>query len=732
MSDMLRTEWDDDDLLTVVFDQPGKSVNTLTGAALEALDAAIDTVAKRRCRGVIFTSAKLGVFISGADLVELAQLQQGQIEVLLQRGQRVFERIEQLAVPTVALINGHCLGGGLELALACRWRVVADIGSINIGLPEIKLGIIPGWGGTTRLSRRLGLTAALPLLLGGKMLSPRKAERAGIIDQVVRPEVLPAAARRLLETASARSDRRSAFNRLVAAVGPLTAVVCRAARRQALARTYGNYPAAEVVIDVARTAVSRGHEAGLAAERRGLVQLAGTETAQNLMRLFFLRQNTNRALAAQVDSTAKPTRLVQVGVIGGGTMGAGIVHALVRSGLAVRLVDVSETALAAGLGRVRKLLADDCRAARLSRLEADEAMHRIAPATGLDAEGPDHRVGLQRAGMVIEAVAEDLDVKRKVFGQLDRLAGPQTILATNTSSLAVGALAEATSRPDRVIGLHFFNPVPQMVLVEVIRTTSSTPEALQAGVQLAQRLGKTPILVGDGPGFLVNRILIPYLAEAMQLACQGIDIMVTDRAMKRWGMPMGPFELLDQVGLDIAMHVVGSLRDRLDEHIVTPDRVEQAVEHGWLGRKSHRGFYEYGQGGKLGRVNHQLVGMLSRSTAQMTAAQIQRRLVLPMVNEAARLLIERITDSTDTIDLATVLGLGLAPFRGGLIHFAETTGLKQIVYQMDELAEQVDRRFLPVAQLRQLAEAGLPMQDLAEPEKASLAADSVGKVAAGS
>ncbi len=463
----------------------------------------------------------------------------------------------------------------------------------------------------------------------------------------------------------------------------------------------GHYPAPMKIIDVIEAGFQHGPAAGLEAERCGLAELMGTDACRNLLRLFFLRQGAKREIAASVP--AKPLELNYAAVIGGGTMGAGIAHGMVKAGIQVRLVEVDAKAAAAGLGRIRHMLDDDVAAGRMTALDARHALNRVAPTI--------EWTGLGLAGIVIEAVIEKMDLKREVFSKLDRLTRPQAVLASNTSSLSITEMARSVSRPGRVVGLHFFNPVPKMPLVEVVRTADSDAEALATAAALAGRMGKTPVLVGDAPGFLVNRVLIPYLAEALALAAEGTPIPRIDEAMKNWGMPMGPFELLDEIGLDVSVHVLRSLNEQTGSRMTIPAGFERALERGWLGKKTGTGFYRYpGKGKKAAPELNQelstaLAGGTHASAPTSDAAVIQWRLVLPMTNEAARVLEEGVTDSTDAIDLATVLGLGLAPFRGGLARFADSVGADQLVVRLSGLAARLGPRFEPAPLLRRFAES---------------------------
>lgn len=707
----LRTSMDDRRIVTVTLDTPGKSVNSLTSAMLADLAAVVGELEQQRPAGAIFASAKPRSFIAGADLFEIRKMDRAAVEAFLAAGQQLFERIARLPIPTAAAINGDCLGGGLELALACTSRVAASEGSISIGLPEVKLGILPGWGGTVRLPRLIGLPAALPLLLAGKTLPPKKALKAGIVDEVVRPEVLlRAAGRRIAEPSAKRTVPM--LGRAAGGMKILRNRVFAAAEARTRATARGNYPAPLRLIEVVRTGYDHGPAAGLDAERAGLKELMDTEACRNLMRLFFLRQGAKRAAFDALH--AKPADVSYAAVIGGGTMGSGIAHALARAGVQVRLIDVKPKAVSAGLARIRKMLDEDVAAGRLSALDARHTFNRVAPSC--------EWTGLGLADVVIEAVAEQMSVKRQVFARLDGLTRRDAVLASNTSSLSIAEMAQATQHPNRVVGMHFFNPVAKMPLVEIVRGPQSDDASLATASALALRMGKTPLLVRDAPGFLVNRVLIPYLSEALRMAGEGGSILAIDRAMKDWGMPMGPFELLDEIGLDIGMHVLKSFGDQFGERASVPVGMEKAVGRGWLGKKTGRGFYVHAEGRHRKASptpNEEMAAILGASPGEpggnASAEEIQWRLVLPMVNEAARLLSEGVTDSADAVDLGTVLGLGFAPFRGGLAHFADAVGTDAIVRRLESLASAHGSRFTPAPLLARLAASHQPLSEFAHP-----------------
>lgn len=641
MEPAVRMSTDADNILTIELDVPGKPVNTCTPQLLAELSAVVNSLAKWNPAGVIIASAKARSFNAGADLFAIRDMDAAHAGKYLGDGQALFERIARLPMPTVAAINGDCLGGGCELALACTYRVIADDGSISIGLPEVKLGLIPAWRGATRLPRMIGLTKALPILLAGETMPPLKAKQSGLVDEVVHRDTLRATAKRWVMSGR-RPQRPRLGQRLCAALPPLRNRILGVARRRTVDRTFGNYPAPLRLLDVVKTGYEHGEAAGLAAEREALLQLTQMPATQNLLRLFFLRQGAKRRAADSLK--AKPSQINDAAVIGGGTMGAGIAHALIRAGIRVRLVEVSPAAL----GPVRKLLDEDVAAGRLDELGGRNAFNRISPTT--------EWTGLELADLVVEAVDETIDAKCEVFARLEKHTRPTAVLATTTSTLRVAEIANAVSERGRVIGLHFFNPMNETPLVEIIRAPESDDAALASGVALATRMGKMPILVADAPGFLVNRLLIPHLLEAQAMAAEGVPVLRIDGAMQRWGMERGPFELLDEIGMDMARCVPRSLPNSFGTESGSPSEDD-----------------------------------------------IQWRLVLPMVNEAARVLSEGITDSADDIDLATVLGLGFAAFRGGVARFTEDVGADLTVRRLGELATRHGQRFAPAELLLDMA-----------------------------
>src|SRR5688572_25318005 len=645
MEPTVRVTTDADRIATILFDVPGKSVNTLARQVWADLDRAIEQVERERPRAVVVASGKPRSFIAGADLFEMRAMNNDELHRYLEEGQRILMRLEKLPVTTVAAINGDALGGGLEVALACAYRVAADDPSVKIGLPETTLGLVPGWGGTVRLPRLIGLGAALPMMTSGKPVSPKEAVQVGLVDAVAPRESLLDEARAL--ALSKRRDERAT---------PTEPPERDRIFDEALAKCDANYPAPARLIRMVRDSYERGVDAGFAAERAGLVGLRESEIGQNLMRGFFLRTGAKKAAAEQ--APGEPYAVTSVAVFGGGTMGSGITHAMLRAGLPVRLIEASEALAAKAHERVAKLFEDDVKGGRL-----DASKNPIA-----NLKATSDWSGLDQVDLVVEAVIEEMGAKRELFAKLDRATKPDAVVATNTSSLSVTKIAESTASPRRVVGLHFFNPVPRMPLVEVVKTQHTDPRALATAVAVATKLGKTPVVVGDGPGFIVNRVLMPYLSEAMKLAQEGVPIPKIDDAMRKWDMPMGPFVLMDQIGLDVIAGIFKAMREPLEGRVALPRAVEDAVKRGELGRKSGRGFYVYGSDKKAPpTLNEQLASALVGCNAtRLSDEQIQQRLMRVMCGESDRLLKEGVANSPDAIDLATLTGLGIAPFRGGV------------------------------------------------------------------
>ncbi|MDY7092520.1 MAG: 3-hydroxyacyl-CoA dehydrogenase NAD-binding domain-containing protein [Acidobacteriota bacterium] len=702
--EIFRLEVASSGLATLCFDLPGSSVNLFTRQALEQLGERIEELRERDDIGcLVLLSGKAKSFCHGADVELIGGLETAEEgERGARAGQELFRAWQELPFPTIAAIHATCMGGATEISLASTFRLVSDDENLRVGLPEVRLGILPGWGGCVRLPRVVGLTDALDLILAGKSLSGARALRVGLADELLpHDDFLHHVRNFALEVIHGRRPRKADrdLRELLLEKNPLgRRIVFDQARKKTLSRTGGKYPAPLRAIEVIRIGVEEGPAAGFDAEARALGELAAGVVSKNLQHVFALTQGVK---SHGTEPAAGPAPRL-VGVVGAGLMGGAIAHQVtVSGGMAVRILDRSPAALVQSMTHASRLVYNRMKRRRISRSEAREAMARIQPTLDLE--------GFRRADLVIEAVTERLEVKRKVFGQLAEAVSKDALLASNTSSLSIDAIAETIPEPERVLGLHFFNPVHRIPLVEVVAGRHTAPEALKRAAAFVRRLGKTPVAVQDSPGFLVNRVLIYYLTESLWLIAEGWPVEAVDRALLQWGFPMGPFALLDRVGLDIAAAVSEHLEEAYPQRVHMPKLrwQETFLDPGHLGEKSGRGFFRHGSGGKR-TVDGEVYGHLGLGARDPDPDldDAAERLILPMINEAACCLEEGVVDSPETLDLAMILGAGFPPFRGGLCRWADHRGLDSVVGGLERLAGVVGERFRPSDALRGFAAAG--------------------------
>jgi 3-hydroxyacyl-CoA dehydrogenase/enoyl-CoA hydratase/3-hydroxybutyryl-CoA epimerase len=709
-TDNLRVEPLADGVAALVLDLAGRSMNVFTRTLFADLDQALDRVAaKSALKLLVIRSGKDSGFMAGADLHEFAGITSaGEAESISVLGQRAFDKLANLRVPTVAMISGPCLGGGLEFALACDYRVVIDQPRTQLGVPEVELGLLPAWGGTQRLPRAVGLEHALHMMLGGRRLNAQEALAWGLADalQASADDEPPSFLATPAKQPRPRLPRRTWRERFLESNALGRWLLLRGARRLVRRRAPDDFPAPQEALRAVQVGIREGMAAGLAAEREAIGRLAVTPACRNLITLFFRREQARKLPEKYAAAPEPPIR--RVGVVGAGTMGASIVQLAAIKGCEVVIREVNETALAAGVLRIFALFN---KAVERGVLTPEESQRRLNAIQGTTAWK-----GFADPDLVIEAVVENVDLKRRVFREIEDNTSPSTVIATNTSSLGVAPLAEGLKRPGRAAGLHFFNPVHKMPLVEVVRAPQTTDATVGALVQWAIRLGKTPVVVKDSPGFVVNRVLMPYLNEAVLLVGEGMPVERVDQAMRRFGMPMGPLEMLDQVGLDVAAHIARSMEPVFGERFAPSPAFRRLKEKGWLGQKGGAGFYRYA--GRKKRL-HPAAAALVRDSAggadgswldglspddQM--ARARERMVGLMVNEAAACLGEGLAEDAATIDLAMVLGTGWAPHRGGPLRYGEDRGFGAVVVVLDQLARQLGPRFEPGRELRRLAAAG--------------------------
>ncbi len=697
----VRLETGPDGIAQVVFDRPRDRVNLLGSEVLRELDGILEEVGRTEtARGLLFRSAKPRMFLAGMDVEEIAAVTDAfKASEGARTGQQVFQKIADLSLPTACAIGGVCLGGGLELALACTVRVASDDPSVQIGLPEVQLGIIPGFGGCQRLPRLVGLTAALDLILTGRRLDGRRAARIGLADRVVPEAYLEREALALLGEVVARGGRlpfrrrRSLVALVVERVGPLRRLVIARARKRTAAKIAPEaYPAPFRAIEAIEAAFTLPIPQGLDLEARIVGELVTTRTAKNLIWLF-KSQTALKKHAGGIQ--APPRRVRRVAVLGAGIMGGGIAQLVADRGIPVRLKDVRQEAVLAALRTARKVWAERARRGRLSPRELRQKMGFISPTL--------EDTGFSKVDLVLEAVVESLEVKQKVLAALEERIGERVVFASNTSSLPISDIAARARRPERVVGLHFFNPAHRMPLVEVIAGHRSSPEAVATVHAFAIELGKTPVVVRDSPGFLVNRVLTVYLNEAMRLLGEGTTLEAADRAMTAFGMPVGPFTLLDQVGLDTAHHVGGVLEAAFGKRIGGGSPLLGAmVAANRLGVKNGRGFYRYRDGRRVG-TDREVYRLASAPPGRTLPPEtLQERMVLCMVNEAAVCLEDGVVQEPRDVDLGMVLGTGFPPFRGGLLRYADALGIAVVVDRLSRLADAHGERFRPTALLREM------------------------------
>jgi 3-hydroxyacyl-CoA dehydrogenase/enoyl-CoA hydratase/3-hydroxybutyryl-CoA epimerase len=693
----------DGDLAVVWFDLPGEKVNKFSSSVMIEFAAVVDELERSgEIKRVVVASGKPSVFIAGADVSEFGKAASvEQAKEYVRFGQQTLHRFSKLPQVTVAAINGAALGGGCELAISCDWRVVSDSPRAQIGLPEVKLGIFPAWGGATKLPRLIGLPAALDVILNGKTLEGKRAKRMGLVDEVAPAPILLDIAKRFTEKGKRRGGTQTKF---YIESNPLArALIFSKARKAVLAQTHGHYPAPLKALDVIEAGMSGGVERGLAAEVDEVIPLVMGDVAQNLVRLFFMMED-----AKKERTNAKPVEVTEAGVLGAGVMGGGIAYIIAdKTDANVRMRDINWNAIAGGMKAASRIWKRKVDSRRMTKGEMQRKLARITATTGWS--------GFERAEMVIEAVVENLDVKRQVLAEFEGVEKPGAVFATNTSTIPITDIAANAKHPENVVGMHFFNPVDRMPLVEVIRGAKSSEQALVTVASFARKLGKTVVYCNDGPGFVVNRILGPYMNESGFILEEGSSIESVDKAMVDFGMPMGPAALLDEVGIDVAAKVAKILGSAFGERMQPSGVVEKLYADGRHGKKNDRGLYLYAGGKRQGPDPsvYKVLGIKAPHPADANA--VVERMLLAMINEAALILDEHIVASAPELDLAMIMGTGFPPFRGGLLRYADSLGTPYILARLDELSSRHGARFLATAPLRRLAERDGKFYEAARP-----------------
>lgn len=691
----------------VELDQEDSKVNKWSSPMMLRLSEVLDELRASRFEAVVFISRKPKIFVAGADIDEIKRLQTAEeFQMAVKQGQEIFNKLEDLPMPTLAAIHGAAAGGGLEFALACDARIATEDSSTRIGLPETKLGIIPGFGGCIRLPRLIGLPNALDIILQGKMVKADKAMKMGLVDLVVHPNLLEQYARLWVKEQKGRKNsKRYQPKSLVDQFmhSPLgRPLVFSQARKGVLKATHGHYPAPLKAIDVIeKTYGYHDRTQALQVERQAFVEVAVTEVSRNLIHVFDLTEMVKKQSGVS-NPAIKARDIHHLSVLGAGTMGGGIAYVAADKGIQVRLKDLNYQAIAKALAHAQSLWQKLLKKKAISEYEFREKMSLVSG--GLD------YADFKRTDLVVEAIVEDLEIKKKVFAELGSQVRDNTIVVTNTSSLSVNEMAKAYPRPEYFAGMHFFNPVDKMPLVEVIRGERTSDETIVTVFELAKRMGKMPVVVKDGPGFWVNRLLLPYMAEAAFLMQEGQDIKRVDEVyVKQFGMPMGPFALMDEVGLDVCVKVLKIFKKAFGERVeIAPLMVKLEEMKDRLGKKTKKGFYLYDAQGKRQDVDPNIYSALGLAAPRnpLTDEECIERGVYAMVNEAARALAsDRIVGSAAEADLAMIMGTGFPPFRGGLLRYADRVGIGNILPKLEAWGRKYPR-LQPAPELREVEQKG--------------------------
>lgn len=683
----------DGTLATVMLAAPHERAVTLTAERFASLQDALSRVEAARPKGLVILGPSPEMFCVGADVNVIRDVDSpGFGTELAIKGQKLYDFLDKLSCRTVIAVSGPCVGGGCELAVACDIRLISDHPASAIGLPETKLGILPGWGGTQRLPRLIGLPRALDIILAGKTLRPDQALKAGLVDEIVPSASLRERAEAVALGLRKVARRKMRFTDRVATFTPPGRALVRSKANKALQKTAkGFYPAPIRALDVTVKGLGTSMSRGLELEAAALGELICTPESKALVHIFFLTE-----MSKSIGKAAKHgIDRQRVTVIGAGVMGAGIGQAFARAGLSVVLKDTTESALKRGMEQIRS---DLSKVRSLSSFERAAVASRVEPVT-ISSQS------LGRSNIVIEAVFEEMSLKKKIFGDLASRVGEQCILASNTSSLSISEMAQDVAYPERFVGMHFFNPVSQMPLVEIIRGNQTSDDTVSRVAALASKLGKFPIVVRDVPGFLVNRILVPYLNEAGYLLSEGFSVDEIDTAATTFGLPMGPIRLLDEVGLDVASHVSSIMLNGYGERMTSPDHVSKLVALARIGKKSKAGFYDYGKGKPAPWPGLAKLVASHASAEKPQLTELQDRLVLHLVNEAFKCLEEGVAGSdhdhaSRQIDLGTVMGIGFPPFRGGVMYYAKKRGLSEIRDRLGEFERRYGRRYEVAQSLR--------------------------------
>lgn len=720
------TNSNDSKIWTLVFDLPGEKVNKLSREVMAEFDGLLPRLeemgGKKEIDALILVSGKEGNFIAGADIEMLQTVKTSEEGQALSRmGHQLMNRWEDLPFPTIAAVDGAALGGGCEFALSCTAIVMSNSPGAKIGLPEVMLGLIPGMGGCVRLPRKIGLAQGFDLILTGKTLNGERAVRAGLVEACLPKEDFENSARRWVKAnrpALCSGKRLAKEPKLGGMGGPIGTVmektplgrmvIFKKAREGVQQKTRGHYPAPLEAIDVIHSwggtygpkLRGKQRERALEREAQGFGLLAVSPVARNLIRIFFMTEAVKKSRGLPSGVTAESQSVNSAAVLGAGVMGGGIAQLLADRGIVARMKDLTHASLVLGVQAASKIFQKQVQRKKINKRQYLQKVGLISPTLDYS--------GFGSADLVVEAIVENLDIKKKALQELEEQVSDRCVIASNTSSLSITAMQSGLKNPERFGGLHFFNPVHRMPLIEVIRGEKTSDATVTSLFQFSKRLGKTPVVVKDAPGFLVNRLLMPYLNEATYLLAEGVPIEDLDRVLLDFGMPMGPMELIDEVGVDVGEKVAHILHAAFGDRMMPSPVNGKVAATGRLGKKNGKGLYEYGPQGRDKKLNPEIYGILGiqPQSGKVADEEILERCILPMINEASRCLEEGIVTTAEDVDLGMIMGTGFPPFRGGLLCYADTLGARTLVDRLKKYEAHFGKRFELAPALLKRAETG--------------------------
>ena len=689
----------EDGVAIITLDNPNERVNILSTAMLRDFEKTLLELQKNaEVQAIVIISAKKDSFVVGADIKEFESFTKKEdvIEVI-NEGHRLLNGLEQNPKPVVAAINGPCVGGGLELALACNYRIAGKSKKTMFALPEVKLGLLPGLGGTQRLPRVVGLQKSLEMILTGKNIYAKPAKKIGLVDALIHPDGLREAAKKaalsLVDKKLKAKKPKSGFGKVALERTPLNRIIFSKALETANAQTRGNYPAPAKIVEAVRTGVTKGKKAGFKIEAERFAELVLSKESKALRHLFFI-QNASKKNPYK----KKAKKVKTIGILGAGLMGAGIAQVSANNGFDVRLKDMNLDYAAKGKAGIYKAISKRV-GKGLSRFERDSILARVVPTDNYDY--------FKSVDLTIEAVLEKLELKQEVLKEVEAITGKDHVFATNTSSIPISQIAETAKRPKAVLGMHYFSPVPKMPLLEIIKTEQTADWALATAIDVGLKQGKSIIVVKDSPGFYANRIITPYMNEALEILSEGANIETIDSAMKDFGFPVGPIKLMDEVGIDVGAHVTQIMSPLFAKRDIELNTAGAGIiEDGLKGRKSGKGFYLYGKekGKEVNTEIYRFFGGSERKT--FAKSEIKERLAMAMINEAVYALQEGVVSSPQDGDVGAVFGIGFPPFLGGPFFYMDERGPAEILERLEKLAEKHGNRFKPADLLREKVEKG--------------------------